>query len=254
MTWGGSSRYLVYIKDCTLQIRRQNLTWSLYSMLGHKLRTPLNGIVAPLSYLKEESKETSLGEIEDILGMVYDSSNRLNATIEQMFNYLGSFYHQGDETGYSVMRIPSLIESVAKDLSISASIESNLQGTDSYINALDYDMDSIFHELFKNSRKFHPKNEPQINVTLSLKDNRLLIELRDDGRHVMEDNLNQLCTPFFQEESCFTGELPGAGLGLSHINQLLWSMGGSINIRNRLDKPGLVVDIHIPLQRKEIEV
>lgn len=251
MTWGNSNRYLIYIKDCTSQIRRQNLTWSLHSMMGHKLKTPLNGIIAPLTYLKEEPKNTPLEEVEDILEMVYTSSYRLNDTIEQMFNYVESFHCPENEIGYSVIEIPFLIESIAEDLCISVDIKDNLGEIDASINAFDCNVDAIFHELFKNASKFHPENKPHITVELSIQDNRLLIEFCDDGRHVSEENIDQLCTPFFQEENHFTGELPGVGLGLSHINQLLWSMGGSINIRNRLDKPGLVVDIHIPLQQKD---
>jgi nitrogen fixation/metabolism regulation signal transduction histidine kinase len=50
-----------------------------------------------------------------------------------------------------------------------------------------------------------------------------------------------------QGEKFPTGQVPGMGLGLPLVHTLIWQTGGQVRLANRLDRPGVVVELILPL-------
>jgi two-component system, cell cycle response regulator len=108
--------------------------------------------------------------------------------------------------------------------------------------------DGIF-ELLENARKFHPTHEPQIEISVGQTDEGFIfIRIADNGTTLSTEQLQWAWLPYFQGEKDFTGELPGLGLGFPMVATLIWKAGGTINLRNRPDGPGVIIDLQIPLE------
>ena len=107
----------------------------------------------------------------------------------------------------------------------------------------------IIHELFENARKFHPKHEPQIEVSVGQTEPGFIqMRISDDGVCLSVEQLQWAWLPYFQGEKDFTGEIPGLGLGFPMVATLVWKSGGTINLRNRINGPGVIIDMRIPLE------
>jgi K+-sensing histidine kinase KdpD len=79
------------------------------------------------------------------------------------------------------------------------------------------------------------------------------LKVIDDGRTLPPDQLAKIWIPYYQLEKEFTGEVPGAGLGLSMVQSLAWEVGGNCQLRNRHDCAGVEVELTLPLQQETVD-
>jgi K+-sensing histidine kinase KdpD len=104
----------------------------------------------------------------------------------------------------------------------------------------------IIGELLENARKFHPQQNPVIDISIASKHALLELHICDDGLTLAPNQLEQAWLPYYQGERFFTGQVPGMGLGLPMVASLLWRIGGLCRISNRASGPGVDVEICIP--------
>jgi K+-sensing histidine kinase KdpD len=110
-------------------------------------------------------------------------------------------------------------------------------------------VEMVLHELLENARKFHPNHEPKIEISVGQVDEGFIfMRVADNGTTLSTEQLQWAWLPYFQGEKDFTGELPGLGLGFPMVATLIWKSGGAINLRNRSEGPGIIVDMKIPLE------
>lgn len=244
--WGNYQRYVLTLKDATEQYRQQSMVWSLRSILNHKLRTPLNGIVAPLGLIKAEPVETTIGQMSGILDIAHRSALRLNSIVERILSYVSVLEHRPGKDVVPLEDVPGCFDQLGHDLGLALKCQPAplMEG---YLMLPRYSLEAILYELLENAQKFHPQGKPFIEVVLGVTDGFLQIRLQDDGKHVAQSALGKLMNPFFQEDPYFTGEIPGAGLGLAQVHRLVALSGGSIEVGNRSDKPGFCVLLSLPM-------
>jgi signal transduction histidine kinase len=103
--------------------------------------------------------------------------------------------------------------------------------------------------VLRNAQKFHPQQIPQVVITAELlPDHTLSLQIQDNGVSLSPDQLIAVWQPYYQGERDFTGEVPGAGLGLTAVAMLVWQVGGEYKIYNRQDNhPGVIVEFILPL-------
>jgi len=108
-------------------------------------------------------------------------------------------------------------------------------------------VESIFWELLENAKKFHPNKSPVVEVTVAVEPaDSLSLRIIDDGITLSPGQISKLWSPYYQGEKYFTGEIPGMGLGLPMVAALVWEVGGTCQLRNRDDGPGVIVELVIP--------
>ena len=74
----------------------------------------------------------------------------------------------------------------------------------------------------------------------------LSLRIIDNGITLSPGQISKLWSPYYQGEKYFTGEIPGMGLGLPMVAALVWEVGGTCQLRNRDDGPGVIVELVIP--------
>jgi len=108
-------------------------------------------------------------------------------------------------------------------------------------------------ELVENAVKFHPQRRPALEIQLRQVDSeRLHLAVMDDGVHLSPEQLKRVWTPYYQAERGFSGEVKGMGLGLPSVAKILWEAGGKCSLRNREDRPGIVVDLYLPVVSERV--
>lgn len=81
-------------------------------------------------------------------------------------------------------------------------------------------------------------------VTLSISDRVLSIEVRDHGPGVPGEQLSQLAQAFYRPDSARTRSAGGVGLGLYLCRLMAQAHGGTFTVRNA--QPGLAVTVTLP--------
>jgi K+-sensing histidine kinase KdpD len=110
-------------------------------------------------------------------------------------------------------------------------------------------MDLIVGELLENAKKYHPRNAPRVEVSVTIFDDQALrLQIRDDGRPIPPERLSRIWEPYLPGEKEHPASTDsGMGLGLPLVAALVWQVGGEVSITNRRDGPGVVIAITLPV-------
>ena len=246
----GRDRYLIRLKNVTEEIMTRNRMWTFDTQVSHKLKTPLAQLTGYLELVKYDVDRLSKEQIKADLNEAYNSANRLKDRILDIFQYLESL--QPPQPGLerctidTIATITNQTKTNLEILSATVTIDETLDPQSELLLAPQA-VRLILWELFENAQKFHPQNQPAIEIAINAIPGGVCIKISDDGLHLMPEQLSQIWLPYYQVEQRFTGEVPGMGLGLAVVSSLVWSVGGNCTAYNREDKPGLVIEITLPL-------
>ena len=241
--------YVVRLNDVTQQMTAKHDVWQLHSMIFHKLRTPFTSILMSLEMLEQHAPELPASEISLLQNTAAIQARRLNEFIDSMLKYVNSTALVSSQDSYHIQVLPELLEQLREELAlgtISYELEPSLMFDSIMLSEETITM--MLWEIFRNAKQFHPRNEPRVEVHVSKPvDNQIVISIVDDGVHLSPDQLIAVWQPYYQGEKDFTGEVPGAGLGLTAVALMTWQVGGKYRIYNRPERPGVVVELTLPL-------
>ncbi len=148
-----------------------------------------------------------------------------------------------------IIDINLLIEEVIKNIDMLCQ-ENNIKLTtkiiddDIYINA-DYNrLTQVFINLLKNSIEAIPKDKNgKIIVHERMKENHIIITIKDNGKGMSKELLNKIKEPFY------TTKQRGTGLGVSLSDQIIKAHNGTLNYES---KEGEYTKVTITLPIEEI--
>ena len=247
---GGSDGASVCLRDVTASVTSFRDSWTVGQVLGHKLRTPLNGIIGALDAISEGKETIDRTELHDWTGMMAEQVERLRRHVLDLTGFVQRSAHPEVEEPSPASELPEIVRRAAEMAGIGGPVDVVVEDAPSEETLLPLSaghLEPILFELFRNSVRAHPKGKPGIQVRLRRAEAGLVcLEVLDDGVNVPPEALGSLCRPFYQLEALPTGELPGTGLGLTWISLVVAEAGGVVRIANRDDRPGMRVEIRVP--------
>lgn len=246
-----SDSYLLRLRDVTATIAAQKQMWTFHNQVSHKLRTPLNFLLNSIALLNESADDLSPENAHTFLSLARKGAVRLKDEIQSIFEYIEalSIMRPGRDS-LLVRSIPEIIEQIGEALalgSVSVSVAEHEFSEEARIKLSSHATELIFWEILENAKKFHPQESPMIEISLGSVFGRARIQVHDDGLTLSPEQLINIWTPYYQAEKYFTGQMTGAGLGLSLVASLIWSAGGTCRAYNRSNKSGIVIELYIPI-------
>lgn len=243
-------RQLVVILDMTARLGMQDILLGVRRLLMHKVRTPLNGLLAPLELL-----QTDVGmpyeEREACLSLARECADELLHVVERMEEYMSDSPSEDSMGKVSVGQLESVIRGAAEDLHLAGlqfSINADLE---TLFPIGSTRMGVIFTELLDNAVKFHPSHVPVIDIVVTVQNSLLCVDMIDDGCHVPDKDIQFLYLPFYQGDSGQAGNVGGSGIGLAQVERIIYEAGGQIRFQNRMDGPGTKLSIRFPITLPE---
>ncbi len=245
----GTDERLIRLREITDEISTRRDVWTFQSMVSHKLRTPLSGMLFGLQVLSADPHSFSPEEIQDMATMAYDNTQRLSDEIDDILEYLESPVLAAPGEGFDLIYLDSMLDRIVEELEMRKPRITGFENLETTrINLSRNALELVLWEVLENSLKFHPKNDPEVSVEVSTWGPEAVgLTLADDGVNLPPEQLQRAFTPYFQGEKNMTFEVAGMGLGLPRVASLIWTVGGACRISNRPDRPGVVVDLIIPL-------
>ncbi len=241
----------VRLRDVTAQMNNIRDMRNFSATVTHKLRTPLINIVGNLDMLARFYKERLEDpEVAELFDLAHQGSKRLNSEIDDILRYLHDLpvLAQSGEA-FDLTQLQSTVKLMNAELelqAVSVTVEACTSGTSVALS--EQAMELILWELLENTKKFHPQHAPTVDVVaLCLEPGTVCLRISDDGVHLSPEQLSQVWKPYYQGEKQFTGEIPGMGLGLTMVANLVWSVGGTCKLYNLASGPGVVVELTLPL-------
>ena len=105
-------------------------------------------------------------------------------------------------------------------------------------------LETILTNLLDNAIKYsHPGGHVTIDVYAQ--NSHLGVRITDTGIGIPAEALEHVGEEFFRAPNARSTNLPGSGLGLSIVNQLLERLAGRLDIQSELDR-GTTVNVRLP--------
>lgn len=241
---------LVRLRDVTERMSIYQDMRRFHTIITHKLRTPMSMMNMSLTFMKKQLELLSADEIKEYLNSAIKGADRLAEEIRAILSYIDAPLALNLGSPMAMSELKDMVKLLSKSLGIehiSLSVPAEL-GHEMLAVTPDA-MEIILHELFENSRKYHPTHAPLIGMIVSQSTPGYIhFVISDNGLNLSNEQLNWAWLPYFQGEKDFTGENPGLGLGFPMVATLVWKAGGTIHLNNRTDIPGITVTINIPLE------
>lgn len=238
---------VVRLTDVTAQITARIEMHAFRTLISHKLRTPMHHIHGALDLLMTDDS-LAPDEIRHFARVVFDGADRLRVTIEHVLRDMESVCASND-----CVALDTLADAVARACGatrldpahVQVTVAPELTGRELPVSATSLDL--VLVELLENARKFHPQQAPAVAVE-AVADGSGGVRLRiiDDGVSLSPAQLERAWIPYYQADKHLAGEIPGIGLGLSYVATIVWRAGGDCRLRNRDDRPGLIVELRLP--------
>jgi len=243
---------IVQLRDVTLQIALRRNTWEFHSLVSHKLRTSLGGVLTGLELIEQSLPETLDAGIAELIQMALQGARRLRGEVNDIFDYLTVPQLVQPGAGVPMPQLRPIITRLSTRLKLQDVTMTVQEGAgNTHLLLSQPAIELMLSELLENARKFHPRQEPAVDIRVSRSSATLVtIRISDDGLTLSPEQLARAWTPYYQGEKYFTGQVLGMGLGLPMVATLVWSADGTCRIANREDGPGVIVEVSLPAVEK----
>ncbi|NQZ09507.1 MAG: response regulator [Algicola sp.] len=206
----------------------------LITNISHEFRTPLTLILGPLeNQLQQTQSEQSKG----LLSLAKANGQRLLAMIDQLLDIARVKDHANQtrqliEVGATSAFLTESYRSLADFHQITLTLDNRLNGA-AYLNMLPDSLEKILSNLLSNAFKYTSDGE-SIDVSLCICDeNQLQLTVRDTGEGISETDQQQIFERFTRVYNN-SKYVPGAGIGLALVKELIDAHLGSITLKSQL--------------------
>lgn len=199
--------------------------------VSHEMKTPLSSIVATLEIIENESFIKKGGE--KFLKILKDNSLRLSNLIERILklseidSFRGSFNEIVD-----LKKIAESIKSRFEPICKKKRLALLVKAESIHLKGNSYFIEDILNNLVENAIKYTESG--RIEIEIKKEDNVAIVEVKDTGKGIKEENLNKVFEPFYREDKSRNEAVKGTGLGLTITKKLVSQMNGEIEVESKV--------------------
>lgn len=199
---------------------------------AHELRTPLSLMQAQLELFSAEHPEV-LPETAEFLRLLCEQTERMT----QMTKTLLEMSKLRTVSCADRIEIGPMVEEIFTDLAPLA--EKNniaLESTgDAVMTGSDTLIYRLLYNLTENAIRYN-RFDGTVNITVTHKDNQLVITVADTGYGIPEQYRESIFQPFFRVDKSRSREYGGVGLGLSLVWEIVTLHNGKVRVEESSEK------------------
>lgn len=233
-----------------LEHKLTDLKLQFFTNISHELRTPLTLIINPLKKIIETEKLSDRGE--KYLSVVSRNADRMVRFVNQLLDFR-KIQSGNVELKYAQVEVVGLIkeiggyfEEIAREKQITFSIHSDVEDC---LVVLDPEkIDVVVYNLLSNAFKFTPAGKQiEINVSCLASAERFVVEVKDEGVGVPEDQLPEIFDLYYEAENQIE---KGSGIGLALAKSIILSHNGQITAQN--NAVGMSFRVELPKRNEQL--
>ncbi len=229
------------LKEIAADVETTRNRGSLPSEVNHEISKALNSLLVTLGVLKSKIEALDKPSVEGYIDRSLNHVSRMAYLLRSLKN--GSIFNTPE---LRHIKIADFMEEfvglvnedyASKGITLKTSVRSNAE----YCYA---DPRSLYHVLvnllMNAADALEGREHPEISIiAYKVGNDNVRLRVKDNGCGMTEDQLRDLCKPFY------TTKAYGSGLGLIIVNRLLTAMNGSMEIESQRGF-GTTVNLTIP--------
>ena len=226
---------LIVIRDITEQVELDQMKSDFINRASHELRTPVTASILMAELIQEGGTPEELNEYWRTLR---SELNRQKILIDRLLT-AGRL-----ESGMMKLeRIPLdltslLSESVQVVVPIAfkrkLSVKLEKQDCRPYVLGDKSALEQVFINLLNNAIKFSPEGKP-VRVQFTENDSTVDIRIIDQGLGIPAEAQPHLFERFYRAQNVSVAEIPGSGIGLYIVKNIVEELGGRINVESEIN-------------------
>jgi len=229
-------RDVVVISDLTREYRTERLKSDFIAMVSHELRTPLTPIIGYIDLLRSRGERMTPQKRLDALNLIGDRAGHLSRLVEDLL-LASRFGDQQDDVALHVSDgthdLGAIVAQVVQGLN-SSRIVADLPAGPVPARCDDGRALQVIANLVGNGLKYSAEDD-LVEVGMRLDHERVHVDVRDHGRGIPVDQLDQIFEKFHRVEDPMVMSTSGTGLGLFIARRLARAMGGDITVVSTLN-------------------
>jgi len=203
----------------------------LITNVSHDIRTPLTSIIGYLG-LVEEGRYQSTDQAYNYVHTAYKKSRQMKVLVDDLFEY--TTVRQASTTLDVIeFDMVQLLEQLAIDFQIEAEAVGITIDINTSVDRYRMQGDSeklvrVFSNLLSNALKYGKDGQKIVMELEPLGDDWVQIVIKNDGKKIPDDALEQLFERFYRAESSRSQEAASTGLGLAIAKSIVELHSGTI--------------------------
>lgn len=208
---------------------------------SHELKTPIS-IIKSYAQLLERRGTENPSIVKESLDAINSEAERMQKLVEQML----ALAKNKDVSNVENINITNLLEETIAIFKGAYGREINFYpASKGYeIQGNQDQLKQVFYILIDNALKYSDKN---VDVTVEIKDDNLVIFVRDYGQGIPDEEKDRLFERFYRMDKARNRNTGGTGLGLAIAKTITTSHGGSLSVESVLGE-GSTFIVALPLK------
>ncbi len=232
--------YIISMHDVSEERRLEEMKIDFVSMAAHELRTPLTVIRGYASMLQDETAKQLSDEQREYMNRMIISINNLENLINNLLN-VSRIERSLLKLDMAVSDLENIIKEALDTLNNSAKTKNqNLRFVKEQEHFPEVTVDHLrIEEVLINligNAITYTRPGGDITVTLSQKDNNLIVSIIDTGTGIPQEALGKLFTKFFRVSGPLEQGSKGTGLGLYISKSIIELHLGTIGVESEFGR------------------
>lgn len=202
------------------------------AVVSHDLKMPLANLILISDIVKNKYSGAIDEKGKDYLDYLKKSSLSMSDYITKILEHYECIAYDIDDTQH--FPINDLLEGVIDLLNIKNNCEIILPEQNIEILCNSTALQQVFINLIGNSLKYNDKDKTIIEIEASAEDDLYEFKVRDNGRGIEEEKLKTIFDLFTIVGHLDNNGEKGHGIGLSTVQKLVQSLGGTITVLSEL--------------------
>ncbi|MBW3662614.1 MAG: CHASE domain-containing protein [Actinobacteria bacterium] len=206
--------------------------------VSHELRTPLAAIVGFTEILRRREDDLSKVQLADFIQRIDRNAHRLHGLIAELLDF-SRIERAALEADLQPVDLSELV------VGLTASLATVLQGhsielhiePDVTVAADPGLLERAVTNLLTNAERYSPPGT-KIRVTVEGRGTSGLVSVADEGPGIAPDERNLVFERFYRGAAARTRNVPGTGIGLAVVREVIQLMGGTVEVVQPQDRPG----------------
>ena len=226
------------------------LSKEFMSNVSHEFKTPIASIQGFANLLKD--KDLSEKDKEEYIDIIIEESGRLanlSNNIQQLSkleNKKGLIQKKKVAIDEQIRKCIIILNNKLEEKNIEIGMD---EDKDVFLNVNEDMMHQVWINLINNAIKYTDDNG-RIDIIIDEFKDRVVVEVKDTGRGIKEENVDKIFEKFYQEDSSHNSE--GNGLGLAIVKKIVELHKGTIEVKSKIGEGSSFI-VTIPKDEDKLE-
>lgn len=238
---------VLHIRDVTHESEVDQMKSAFLSMAAHELRTPMASIYGFTELLL--TRELKPDKQKELLGRIYRQSEAMSSIINELLDLARIEARQGKDFAFEACNLAAVVADTVRDFKPPAEREPPVISWPEQLHQVWVDRQKLQQALLNvlsNAYKYSPAGgDVTLRVITRVVQGKELVgvEVTDRGIGLSPEQLARVGERFYRADK--SGNIPGTGLGVAIVKEILELMGGSLGLTS-VSQQGTTVTLWLP--------